>query len=95
MKRITVLTLISLTLISGQAYADECTGQINAYIAGLKTGIQNTYTSNVNKEVGTNEIKRISSLRNNASDCDVVMKIPSLANAKAASEQAIQAIKKQ
>jgi len=92
MKKIIIITLI-LGSFSGTISADECTGQINAYITALETSIRSTYISDVKKELGSNEIKRITSLRNNASDCEVAMKIPSLANTKAVLEQATQAVK--
>lgn len=62
---------ITLLALSANASTDKCTGQLDAYILGLKTGIKEFLATEDRKEWATQEIEKLEINRKHKTDCEV------------------------
>ena len=91
MKLIKISVLLSVVSFSVLA-SDNCTKQVNGYVAGLEAGTTLNTVSKEKVDAVLKELAHIKELRARLKDCDVVQHIPTLKQSsdalKYASEQA-------
>lgn len=74
----TTIPVTLLLLLSWHCLADDCTSQIDNHIKTLEFITETPNLTDAHKQQAQNELHKISQLRHQLDDCDLITRIPAL-----------------